>query len=118
MSRHQGDIIEQQALDYLLEHKLKLLERNYAGRQGEIDLIMLDGKTLTFVEVRYRRSRQHGSSAESVDWRKQQKLISTAQLFLQTHKKLQNHVCRFDVIACSPEQHGTKIEWIKDAFQP
>lgn len=77
---------------------------------------MRDGSTLAFVEVRYRRHAQFGSAAESVDWRKQQKLIRAAQLYLSRHPQWTNAPCRFDVIHIDGPLHAVAIQWIQDAF--
>ncbi len=113
-----GRRAEQDACDYLERRGLRLVERNYACAHGEIDLVMLDRDTLVFVEVRYRRSRRYGGGAESIDWRKQDKLSATAAHYLQAHPKAARRPCRFDVIALSGENNGgTHIDWISNAFQ-
>ncbi|MES9939272.1 MAG: YraN family protein [Candidatus Thiodiazotropha sp. 6PLUC2] len=110
----QGDRAEQQALDYLSRHGLKLVTRNFRCKSGEIDLIMQERETLVFVEVRYRQSKDFGSALESVTTSKQRKLLAAANLYLQ---KMQNdQPCRFDVVAL----HGSgkpRLTWIKDAIQ-
>ena len=78
---------------------------------------MQDGQATIFVEVRYRRSNRFGSSAESVDWRKQEKLLATAEHYLQQHPKAARGACRFDVVALTTENQLQKIDWIVDAFQ-
>lgn len=90
---------------------LKLVARNYRSRFGEIDLIMRDGETLVFVEVRMRGSKDFCGAAASIDTRKQAKLISTAQLYLATLAHIPP--CRFDaVLLDSPDN----VEWVKNAF--
>ncbi|MCW8887055.1 MAG: YraN family protein [Motiliproteus sp.] len=116
MSRAQGSEIEEQAQKYLQQQGLKPVTQNFSCRQGEIDLVMQQGQQLVFVEVRYRKNSHYGSSSESVDWRKQQKLAATAQQFLQKNRRWQNHPCRFDVIACSPDKDGIEFQWIINAF--
>ncbi len=120
MNRPLGNSIEQQALEHLQKQGLSLVARNYQWRRGEIDLIMRDTGVLIFVEVRYRKSSRFGNAAESVDQRKQQRLIITAQHFLQANPSVQNLPCRFDVIACSPDPNSAdsrlQIDWIIDAF--
>lgn len=108
-----GQETEEQACRYLQQQGLQLIERNYRCRQGEIDLIMKHHQSTVFVEVRYRSNPNFGSSAESVDYRKQSKLIATAAHYLQQHHTLAQQPARFDVIAIAP---GT-LEWIRDAFQ-
>lgn len=122
MSRALGETVEQQVLDYLQRQGLKLIARNFHSRQGEIDLIMRDRDSLVFVEVRYRKGSRFGSAAESVDPRKQQRLIQAAQYFLLRNPSLQALACRFDVVACSPEPGNftrprLSIKWISDAFR-
>lgn len=111
--QQQGQAAEAEACRHLQQQGLELIERNYRCRQGEIDLIMRDGKSTVFVEVRYRSNPNFGGAAASVDPRKQGKLIATASHYLQQHHALAQQPARFDVIAIAP---GT-LEWIRDAFQ-
>ena len=73
---------------------------------------------LVFVEVRARSNLRYGGAAETVDRHKQQRIIRTAQCFLQSRQQWINSPCRFDVIAFEPPQSGTchPIRWIRDAF--
>ena len=112
-----GQTAEDLACDYLQQQGLQLLERNYRCRQGEIDLIMRHDAYLVFIEVRYRRNANFCSGAESVDRRKQQKLINTATHYLQQHSQLAQHPSRFDVISMSRQKNTPAIDWIQDAFQ-
>lgn len=114
MSTERGKHAEQRACDYLQAQGLQLLQRNYRSKRGEIDLIMQDTDKLVFVEVRYRRQSQFGSAAESVDWRKQAKLVACAQHYILTHPQRQQQACRFDVVALSGP--GPTLEWIPNAF--
>ena len=70
-SRPGGAEAEDLACAWLQARGLRLLERNYRSRRGEIDLIMQDGEQLVFVEVRYRASNRYGSAAESITSAKQ-----------------------------------------------
>jgi putative endonuclease len=78
---------------------------------------MQQAETTIFVEVRYRRNNHFGSGAESVDWRKQAKLLATAEHYLQSHPKVAKGACRFDVVALTTHNQEHKIDWIVDAFQ-
>lgn len=111
----QGRLAEDRALEFLQSAGLKLLDRNYRSRYGEIDLIMEEGRTIVFVEVRYRRSNRFGGAAESVDSRKQSRLTLAAAGFLKERRL--NRPARFDVAALSPGPDGVSIAWIKGAFQ-
>jgi putative endonuclease len=114
--RKLGEQFEQQACRYLQKQGLKLKERNADFRVGEIDLVMQDGGTLVFVEVRFRAQQGFGGAAASVDRRKQQKLIKAAQLYLLKHFANNPPPCRFDVVAMEDNQQGPSINWIKNAF--
>jgi putative endonuclease len=111
---HIGARGEDAALTYLKTHGLKLIARNYRCRMGEIDLVMLDRKTLVLVEVRYRSSDAYGGAAASVTWHKQRRLVNAARHLLLSRSDLQRYPARFDVIAVSP---GPRIEWLRNAFE-
>jgi putative endonuclease len=108
-----GNAAEELAARYLQDAALVILERNYRCKLGEIDIIARDGETLVFVEVRLRRQRGFGEGFDTVDRRKQQKLIRTAKLFLQERKFFDQYPCRFDIVSI---QSLTELNWIKDAF--
>ena len=74
-----GALAEQLAAHYLQQQGLKLLQMNYSCRYGEIDLILQDGDTHVFAEVRLRSGSTFGGAAASIDARKQAKLVRTAQ---------------------------------------
>jgi putative endonuclease len=115
-SKDKGYEAESIALEYLCKKGLKLLERNFLIRAGEIDLIMHDGESIIFVEVRYRKESDFGDGAASVTKAKQRKLGRTALAYLQKHKK-NNEYCRFDVISITKDLHSpSTIDWIKNAF--
>lgn len=115
MSRESGDAAEAHAQEFLEQRGLRLLHRNWACRSGELDLVMLDGDTVVFVEVRYRRHASWGGALASVDARKQQKLIRAAQLFLQKESRWASHPCRFDVVALGMRE-ADESDWIRNAF--
>ncbi len=113
-TRQVGRQWEKRAESFLRRHGLTVIDRNVHSRWGEIDLIMRDGDQLVFVEVRYRTSPNYGSAADSVTFAKQQRLMKSAEYYLQRHRHSANP-CRFDVVSI---QGGRKpeIQWIKNAF--
>lgn len=113
-----GEDCETVATEWLEARGLRVLARNFRGRTGEIDIIARDGDHLVFLEVRARSNRAVNSAAGSVDRRKQQRIVRTAQLFLQRHRGLAGLPCRFDVIAFEPRQSGSSLDirWIPAAF--
>lgn len=109
-----GDGAENMACSYLQKQGLKLIERNYHSRRGEIDLIMQQDATLVFIEVRLRANDHYGSAAESITPQKQRRIIAVAQHYLQKHPS--SLACRFDAVAISGNT-APSINWIPNAFQ-
>ncbi|QOJ23883.1 MAG: YraN family protein [Gammaproteobacteria bacterium] len=108
-----GSDAEQIAVSYLQRQNLALVTQNYRCRFGEIDLIMRDGATLVFIEVRMRSNATFGGAAASITPAKQAKLLRTARHYLSQFTS--EPPCRFDALLLSGN-HGQEIEWIKDAF--
>lgn len=108
-----GAQAERMAADWLADKGLKLIERNMRSRFGEIDLIMEDGATLVFVEVRYREHADYGGAAASVTATKQARLRRAIGVYLTRHPHAGRRPLRADVVAIS----GTgDIDWIPNAF--
>jgi putative endonuclease len=117
-SHEKGQRAEQLACRYLQTQGLRLAQRNYRCRLGEIDLVMKDGESLIFVEVRCRRNGRFGSAMDSVTPTKQARIIAAAQHYLQQAEGAQGKPCRFDVVGIAPEQKGVNgIIWLQDAFR-
>src|SRR5207342_2070009 len=111
-----GVAAEDAALAHLRAAGLQLLARNVRYPFGEIDLVMREGATLAFVEVRYRRSRSFGGAAASVTRDKRRKLARAAQAWLGAHRAHARSDCRFDVVAVSPGGECIECEWLRAAF--
>lgn len=109
-----GAQAEQTAARYLQQQGLQLVESNYRCRFGEIDIILRDGKTLVFVEVRLRSRSDFGGAAASIDASKQAKLIRAAQSYLATIPN--TPPCRFDAVLMKSPTGSEDIEWVKNAF--
>ena len=107
------------AADYLRKKRYTIVAANYRCRFGEIDLIASNRKFLVFAEVKLRKSDSFAAAAEYVDSRKQNRLRSTAEMYLaQYPTELQP---RFDVIEVyAPYGIETKkpvINHMEDAFR-
>ena len=119
-NRHRGAIgrrAESLAFEYLRNHGLAPVARNFRSRGGEIDLIMMDGDCLAFIEVRSRSSAQFANPSHTVDARKQRKLITTAAMFVARHDRYSTCTMRFDVVSIEGSARP-RIRWISDAFRP
>lgn len=104
---------EDLALRYLEKKGLRLLDRNVRAPGGELDLVMRDGATLVVVEVRKRAHAGFGSAAESVDRRKQSRLVQATRGMLARRPELSQLEVRFDVVALDAQD---RIDWIQAAF--
>lgn len=113
-----GDAYEDAAAQLILAAGLEIVERNFSVKAGEIDIVAIEQEQLVFVEVRARSNRNFAGAAASVNLRKQQRLIKTAQWYLQRRPQWANLPCRFDVIAFEPPQSGAEaqVHWIRSAF--
>lgn len=115
--RSTGAAFEQRAGRELERAGLKLLARNYTTRFGELDLVMLDGNAVVFVEVRYRVRAGHGDALASVTRSKQDKLILAAQLWLAAHPQHAQRACRFDVMSYDGPADHARMQWLRGAFE-
>lgn len=109
-----GQEAEEAACAFLRKNGLRLLARNYRTPFGEIDLVMRDGDTLVFVEVRFRGRADFGQPAETVVAAKQRRLRATAEHYLQSVRGASKKPCRFDIVALSGAT--ASIEWLRNAF--
>ena len=116
-----GAAAEQAAAAFLEAQGLTIAARNAASRGGEIDIVARDGDVLVFVEVRLRANQRFGSGADSVDARKQQRLVRAANHYLIRHHGARPPPCRFDVLSLAPAPEQSppyRVEWLRDAFRP
>lgn len=110
-----GKLGEDIVCEYVLSRGMNLLERNYRAQKGEIDLIVQEGETIAFVEVKTRTGAMFGTPAEAVGFRKQKIMIETAQHFIA--KKNCHDMCmRFDVAEVYLKGTESRVHYIKNAF--
>jgi len=88
---------------YFEERGVRILERNFRSRYGEIDIIAQDGETIIFTEVKTWSAYGIEALEHSLDTKKQRKIIETSKYFLSLHREYKYMAIRFDVIFISPE---------------
>lgn len=116
-SSSKGQLTESYAQQYLSKQGLILIERNFHSRQGEIDLIMLDGDTYVFIEVKYRKSKEFGGAIAAVSASKQKKIKQCVTFYLhQNSLNEYNTPCRVDVVALEGDITQPDVTWLKNAF--
>ena len=115
--RATGALFEERACEALQRAGLSLLARNFYTRHGELDLVMRQGETVVFVEVRHRMRATHGDAASSVTASKQAKLVSAAQLWLSAHPQHAHRPCRFDVVCYDGPVDDAHMSWWRNAFE-
>lgn len=107
-----GRSAEDRAAAYLEAQGLVCVSRNYRCRFGEIDLVMREGRTLVFVEVRARRSPAFGGAAASITTAKQRRVQAAARHYLAGLARLP--ACRFDAVLIDGEPG--ELRWLRGAF--
>lgn len=107
------------AAEYLRQHGFALLAINWRCRMGEIDLVAMNKTHLHFVEVKLRKDDRFAKAREFVDFKKQEKLRTTAKMYLAQHNT-EMPAC-FDVVEIyAPQGIATKepkIFYIENAFE-
>lgn len=111
-TRKIGTDKEELAAEYLAGRGMRIMERNFRGRQGEIDIIGYHDGYLVFVEVKYRKNTVRGTALEAVDVRKQRQICKTADYYRYLHHCGEVTAVRYDVLAIQ----GEEICWVQNAF--
>jgi len=110
--RQTGTEYENLAVKYLENRGVRILERNFRNRFGEIDIIGYDGEYLVFFEVKYRRDLRKGSPIEAVSPKKCHTICRVADFYRMKNGIGDYAPMRFDIIAIC----GEKAEWFRNAF--
>ena len=109
---------EEAAARHLESRGLRVVERRWRCRAGEIDLVAEDGGVLVFVEVKARGGAGYGTPAEAVTPSKQRRLVTLASWFL-AERDAHERPCRFDVVEVLPAANGAvHVRHLADAFRP
>ena len=110
--RKTGTVWELRARTYLSEKGVRIVEKNFRNRHGEIDLIGYHEGYLVFFEVKYRKNNCKGTPEEAVGFAKQKQICQVASFYRYVHKVSWDMPIRYDVIAIE----GDEIRWHQNAF--
>jgi putative endonuclease len=111
-----GREAEESVCAYLGERGVRVVERNFRARGGEIDIIARDGDVLAFVEVRFREEDGHGLPEESVGPVKRRRIVAAARAYLATIPPESWREARFDVAAVDGGGAAPAIRYYPGAF--
>lgn len=113
-----GRLGERLAADYLAERGHRVVATNVRRREGEIDLITLDGDTLVFVEVKLRRSATYGGAIQALSPAKQRRMAALAEAYAAEHPELPSRQ-RIDLVAIDLGRDGSvaRLEHIESAVE-
>lgn len=116
--RRFGDQGEKTAAKYLSDQGMKILDRQYGVRGGEIDLIAQDSEEIVFVEVKSRQDESFGYPEEAVTPEKIRKIMRAIQYYL-SEKKWEDKNWRIDVVAIQFTDRGEpKVHHVKAVDMP
>ena len=107
---------EDLAAIFLRKSGYRILERNYRGRLGEIDLVAEEGRCLVFVEVKTRSSLECGHPLEGIDSRKQKQLVKVAREYM-TCEDVTEQECRFDAVSVLMAGDESQLELVRNIIE-
>lgn len=107
---------ERIALAYLQKKGYVLLSKNWRFGRIELDLVMLIGDIIVFIEVKTRKHNAFGFPEEAVTEKKQAKIATAAEAYIAAFK-IENQA-RFDIVALTRVQNSWDIFHFEDAFYP
>ena len=113
-----GDSGERLAARYLASQGHRIVARNVRRREGEIDLVTLDGDTLVFVEVKLRRAGAFGGASEALTAAKHRRLRALAEAYVAEHPELPGQQ-RIDLVAIDLGPDGVlrEVRHIRSAVE-
>ena len=113
--RSKGVEGETLAATYLEQQGYRILERNFRFDRGEVDLVAEEGEELVFVEVKTRYGEKFGTPEEAMTTKKETLMKKVAEGYLHVHQ-IDQHACRFDVVAITFIGGESRIRLIRNAF--
>ena len=118
-TRRLGNQGEEAAAEFLVRKGCVVLARQYCTPLGEIDLVVRDGSSLVFVEVKTRRSLRFGLPSDAVGVVKRRKIIKSAMWYMEAElKSPETPPCRFDVVEVyAPPNGEMRIRHFENAFE-
>lgn len=111
-----GRFGEQVAARHLEAAGLQIIDRNWRCREGELDIVAVDGRDLVVVEVKTRSSTAFGVPAQAVNPIKARRIRALTLRWLAAHPDTVWYAIRFDVIAVIRGRDGVRVEHLVEAF--
>lgn len=104
------------AARYLESHGYTVMDRNWRSGHKELDLVVTDGRTVVFVEVKTRTSADYGDPWSFVDDRKIRRIVNSADAYIRFN--CLDMDVRFDIVSITVQDGDFKVEHIEQAFYP
>jgi putative endonuclease len=112
-----GQAAENIAAQYLIKHGYRIIDQNFKCRTGELDIIARESEFLCIVEVRYRRTSEHGHPLETVNAQKIRRIIRATEEYLAVYKGEDFLQVRFDVVGILGDLEFPEIILVQEAFE-
>ncbi|MBO5454211.1 MAG: YraN family protein [Clostridia bacterium] len=111
-----GDLGEDAVAKFIRKKHFRILERNYACRYGEIDIIAKRKKELIFIEVKTRSSKAYGGGVSAVNFHKRRNIVLTSQHFMRSIDY--NGPRRYDIaeVYINENKEVSEINYIENGF--
>lgn len=103
------------ATNYLKSKSYEIIDMNYHTKYGEIDIIAKQNNEIIFAEVKRRKNSDFGYAYESVNQKKQTRIINSAKMYITTIPAESNYSFRFDILEITG--HNLQINHIENAFE-
>jgi putative endonuclease len=115
--RRLGQRGEEAACEFLLKHKMKIIERNWRCSYGEADIIALDGNTLVFCEVKTRSNLKFGKPEDSITRKKLERYYKLIKLY-RSRNAIRHSSVRLDFIGISVDEENrkAKLQYLRDVY--
>jgi len=116
--RRLGDAGERHAARVLAARGWRILDRQWRGEAGEIDLVALDGDVLVLVEVKTRRGDRFGAAEEAGSARRRRRLLALGEEYVAAHPEHSERVWRIDLVAITLDARGAveRLTHLPDAY--
>lgn len=110
-----GNLGENIAKKYLENMEYRIITTNFRCKQGEIDIIAVDGEEVVFVEVKTRKNMNYGYAIDSIDYKKKSHIYKASKYFVYKYK-LEKFCIRFDIVEIYLKENKYILNHLKNVL--